>query len=189
MKNRHADYPIDPIFIERWSPRAFAARTMPKADLMTILEAARWAPSAYNIQPWRFIYALRGDAHWTHFLDLLVPFNAAWAGEASALVFIVSDKGEGEIPAGSHSFDAGAAWAQLALQATRLGYQVRGMAGIERAKSKTYLKISDRFHLEIAIAVGVCDDFERLPDDLVKGAFENERRALNELVFAGTFPC
>lgn len=89
---RSAAHPIKPLFLARWSPRAYHPIAMPKADFFTILEAARWAPSAFNIQPWRFVYALRDDRAWEIFVDLLDPFNAAWARHASALVFVLSDK-------------------------------------------------------------------------------------------------
>ena len=75
---RKADHPVAPIFLERWSPRAFDSSIIPDADLMTIFEAARWAPSSFNAQPWRFLYAKREDADWERFLDLLVPFNRGW---------------------------------------------------------------------------------------------------------------
>ncbi|MHA1570419.1 MAG: nitroreductase family protein, partial [Alphaproteobacteria bacterium] len=85
---RTADHPIEPIFLRRWSPRAFDGSPMRAEDLMTILEAARWAPSAFNIQPWRFLYSLRDDAHWEKYLTLLDQFNADWAQHASALVIV-----------------------------------------------------------------------------------------------------
>ena len=138
MPSRTPDHPVDPLFLERWSPRAFDASTMPDADLMTLFEAARWAPSAFNSQPGRFLYAKRGDENWQRFLSLLIPWNQSWAHSASVLVYIVSDtlpftdKASGA-PARSttHSFDAGAAWACLALQATKMGYQAHGMSGIQ----------------------------------------------------------
>jgi len=73
---RISDHPIEPIFLNRWSPRAYDATSMPVSDLLTILEAARWAPSAYNVQPWRFLYFHRDDAHWQTYLALLDPFTA-----------------------------------------------------------------------------------------------------------------
>lgn len=88
---RIPEHPIEPLFVDRWSPRAFGAEDMAKDDLLSMLEAARWAPSAYNIQPWRFVYALRGDANWQRFVDILNPFNATWAQNASALIVLLSD--------------------------------------------------------------------------------------------------
>jgi nitroreductase len=98
---RIPDRPIEAIFLERWSPRAFDAASMPMADLLTVLEAARWAPSAYNVQPWRLLYSLRGDAYWQTYLSLLDRFNSSWAQHASALVVVLSDSmmpGDGSGP-------------------------------------------------------------------------------------------
>jgi nitroreductase len=89
--SRQTDTKLDPIFLERWSPRAFDGSVMPTSDLMTIIDAARWAPSAFNYQPWRILYALRGDQNWDRFLSVLIPFNQGWAKDASVLLFIVSD--------------------------------------------------------------------------------------------------
>ena len=191
MSTRSPDHPIDTIFQDRWSPRAFDGETLPQADLLTMLEAARWAPSAYNYQPWRFVYAHRGDAKWQSFVDLLVPFNAGWAQHASALIFVLSDTmmehGGAPSPAHSHSFDAGAAWAQLALQAGRLGYQARGMAGIDFDRTRDHLNVPDRYRVEMAIAIGRPADPQNLPDDLRKGDNENNRRPIDQIAFAGSF--
>src|SRR5690606_29985162 len=75
MSDRSPDYPIEPLFVARWSPRAFDASPMPEEDLLRVMEAARWAPSAFNVQPWRFLYALRGDPCFDAWLDLLHDFN------------------------------------------------------------------------------------------------------------------
>ena len=83
--------PVDPLFLDRWSPRAFDASSLPQADLDTLLDAARWAPSAFNYQPWRFLYAHRDSADWARFLGLLLPFNQSWVQHASVLTFILSD--------------------------------------------------------------------------------------------------
>ncbi len=91
MTARTPDHPIENLFVDRWSPRAFDRSTIEEADLKTILEAARWSPSAFNIQPWRFVYARRGDADWQVLVDLLNPFNRDWAQHASALVYLFSD--------------------------------------------------------------------------------------------------
>jgi len=85
MTARTPDHPVEDIFVSRWSPRAFDRSEMPEADLKTILEAARWAPSAFNVQPWRFVYARRGEAGWDDLVGLLNPFNRDWAQHASAL--------------------------------------------------------------------------------------------------------
>ena len=190
---RRPDHPVDPIFVNRWSPRAFETKAMPEGDLYTMLEAARWAPSAYNIQPWRFIYAMRGGAHWHDFLGLLDPFNASWAENASALVFLVSDTltpAHGSSPARpsrTHSFDAGAAWAHVALQATALGYQAHAMAGIHFDAVRERLSVPDNYAIEIAIAIGRQTDPSRLPTALREREKPSPRLPLDEIAFSECF--
>lgn len=194
MFKRFTENPVDPIFLDRWSPRAFDASEMPEADLHTLFDAARWAPSAYNYQPWRFLYARRGDANWETFLSLLVPFNAGWAKNASALVFILSDTlmhtGDPDqpFPSHSHSFDAGAAWAQLALQATRMGYQAHGMTGLDFDSARAALAVPDRFRIEAAAAIGRRIDPENLPDELRARETPSDRKPIAEIAHAGGFP-
>src|SRR5258706_3592829 len=92
MDDRLPDFPVDPLFLERWSPRTFDQSAITERDLMTLFEAARWAPSSYNAQPWRFVFALRETPSWTRFLDLLNRFNRSWAANAAAIIFIISDR-------------------------------------------------------------------------------------------------
>ncbi|MEA3244447.1 MAG: nitroreductase family protein [Pseudomonadota bacterium] len=193
LQYREPEYPINHIFLQRWSPRAYDASQMPVADLFTILEAARWAPSAYNIQPWRFLYATRDDEYWDSYLDLLDSFNASWAKHASALVFVVSDEvmqGNGSsLPKQSrtHSFDAGAAWAQLALQATALGYQAHAMAGILFDEVRQQLSIPENFRIEIAVAIGKQTAPSSLPPALRQREVPSSRLPLEAITFAGHF--
>ena len=115
--NRKAHPKVEDLIVHRWSPRSFDASEMPLEDLEIMFEAAGWAPSAYNVQPWTFLYARRGDENWDRFLAQLIDFNQSWAKDASALVFVVSDKlmrsEKGNSDNHSHSFDAGSAWAML----------------------------------------------------------------------------
>ena len=143
--NRKADHPIDAMFIERWSPRAFTNEEIDEKTLLSFFEAARWAPSASNRQPWRFVYALRGTAEWNKLFPILNDFNQGWAKSASALVIILS-KTHFQAPGASeaklsysHSFDTGAAWGALALQAQLSGYQAHGMTGLHMDKAKEIL--------------------------------------------------
>lgn len=190
---RIPSHPVDPLFVNRWSPRAFDGSQMPELDLKTILEAARWAPSAYNVQPWRFLYALRGDRNWDLFVGLLNPFNRTWADKASALVFLLSDtmmpgdEGRDETLSRYHSFDAGAAWAQAALQAHALGYHSHAMAGILAERVRSELKVSERFKIEIGIAVGRQSDPSDLPEELRERETPSLRKPLSEIARAGAF--
>lgn len=190
---RQTAYAIEPLFLRRWSPRAFQPSPMPLADLYTILEAARWAPSAHNLQPWHFIVSRRGDEHWQDHLDLLHPFNAGWACHASALLFLVSQAitpAHDDVPpqpSRTHSFDAGAAWAQLALQATALGYQAHAMAGIDFDRAPDALGIPDTHRLEIAVAIGRQADADQLPLALRARERPSTRRALEDIISQGVF--
>src|SRR5579862_4379675 len=87
---RKAEYAVDDIFLNRWSARAMSAKEISDGELFSLFDAARWAPSEYNSQPWRFIYAKRGSKHWNTLYNLLVPFNQGWCTNASALVVMVS---------------------------------------------------------------------------------------------------
>jgi nitroreductase len=189
---RSTDTALDPLFLDRWSPRAYDGSAMPEADLRTILDAARWAPSAFNYQPWRLLYSVRDDANWEMFLSILIPFNQGWAKNASALVFFVSDTRSAgpdgvETPLHSHSFDTGAAWAQLGLQSLRLGYHAHGMTGIDFDKARELLGIPERFHVEAAAAIGRIADPATLPEGLRAGEVPSHRKPLEEIAYAGRF--
>lgn len=180
-----------PLFVDRWSPRAFDESAIPDADLEAIFEAAGLAPSAFNYQPWRFLYAKRGDANWERFLSLLIPFNASWAKDAGVLIYIVSDtamrKDDKADPSHSHSFDAGAAWAQMALQATALGYHAHGMVGLDFARANEELAIPEGFRIEAAVAIGKRDTPDRLPDGLREREKPSDRKPVSEIAIAGNF--
>jgi nitroreductase len=87
---RLTDHPVNPQFLNRWSPRAFTDEVMAEADVLTVLEAARWAASSSNLQPWRFAYGLRGDAGFAAMSATLAPGNVIWANRAAALVVVGS---------------------------------------------------------------------------------------------------
>lgn len=183
-----------PHILERWSPRAFDASELSEQELLTLFEAARRAPSAYNWQPWRFVWARRGDTNWAALLDLLLPFNAAWAKEASALVFVLSDReivapGASEPqPATTASFDAGAAWALLAVQAHAQGLATHAMAGFDHTRAPGVLGAGDRFKVEAAIAIGRRGPASSLPEALQAREAPSARRPIAETAFAGRLP-
>jgi nitroreductase len=187
MTTRTTDTALDPIFLARWSPRAFDGSDVSAADLETILEAARWAPSSMNHQPWRFLYALRGDAEWEAFLAPLMPFNRDWAQHSAALIYIASDKMLGDKPSYTHSFDAGAAWGMMALQAQMLGYHSHGMAGVDFPAAAQSLGVPDDFKLEVGIALGRIGDPATLPEKLRARESPSGRKPLAEIAWRGRF--
>lgn len=194
VNSRTADHAIDPVFLERWSPRAYDGQPVPRDDLMSMLEAARWAPSSYNSQPWRFLYALRDGPHWEQFMGFLAEGNRKWCADAGALLVLLSKSTmavpgkENEIPSHSHSHDAGAGWACFALQATRIGYQAHGMVGFDMDRVFAELKVPMGFRVEQMIAVGRPADPATLPEDRRAREQPNARRPVSESAFEGSFP-
>ena len=194
MTERVADYPIDAVFLDRWSPRAFTGEPIPEAELFSLFEAARWAPSAYNSQPWRFLYARRDTSSWERLLGLLVPFNRDWVQHAAALIFVASKSTmlppgkDAEIPSHSHSFDAGAAWASLALQAVKSGWMTHGMVGLDFDNAFATLGLPQGYRVEAAIAVGRQGDKSSLPLPLQGREAPSGRLRVAEIAFEGGFP-
>jgi nitroreductase len=185
---RHSDYPIQPQFLERWSPRAFADQPVSEAELLTLFEAARWSPSASNLQPWRFIYGLKGEPEFAALLSLLVPFNEGWAKDAAALVFLTSvTTFDGERPVPTGSFDAGAAWMSLALQAHAQGLVAHAMYGIDFEKAPLVLGLPETMKIEAAIAIGHRGDPQSLPEPLRAREIPSDRQPLDQMVFKGAF--
>ena len=190
---RTADHDVDPMFLERWSPRAFTGEAMAYDDLMSLVEAARWAPSAFNGQPWRFVYAHRGTADWDRLFDVLIPYNQMWVKNASVLMFVISDRfrraeGQTPMPVYSHTFDAGAAWGFLALQASRIGWAAHGMSGFDQAKAYEVLEVPEaEYRIEAAIAVGRPADASTLDEPFRSREVPSARKPAADLAFDGWF--
>ncbi len=183
--HRTSEYPINPIFLNRWSPRAYSDREVSEQDLYTVLEAAHWAPSSYNDQPWRFIYA-QTDAQLAVFHSFLVEFNLSWASKAPVLILVASHKfRENGDPNPPHSFDSGTAWGYLALQAKLLGLDAHAMGGFDREKAKIALNLPDEFELHAVVSLGYQGDKNTLPEGLQKVEVPNQRRPLHEVIYEG----
>jgi len=170
-------HPLHPLIQARWSPHALTGEPLPRADLLGMLEAARWAPSADNSQPWRFVYALPGTPAWPLFQALLRPLNQAWAAQASALLLLCTQTQQQGRTLHAHAFDAGAACAQLALQATALGWQAHVIGGYDREQARQQLAIPTGFALQVMIAIGRTE----------RARPAGERRPLAELAAEGRF--
>lgn len=158
-------------------------------DLMLIFEAAKWAPSSRNEQPWRFIYAKRNTPHWQTFFSLIKESNQSWAKNASALIVIISKKtfSHDGTPNPHYSFDAGAAWENIALQANINGFVAHAMAGIDFQRARVALQIPGDYSVECMVAIGKQGKKEELPEVLQQREFPKERRLLKELVTEGVF--
>ena len=189
---RTADHDIAPVFLDRWSPRAFTGEAMPQETLLSLFEAARWAPSAGNGQPWHFVYGHRGSEAFRTIYDTLDEGNRRWTDKASVLLIIVSRthrrNTEGEMrPIYTHAFDTGTAWGYLALQAIHAGYYAHGMGGLDRQKAQEVLGVPDGFRVEAAVAIGKIAPKETLPEDLEKREVPSGRRKVEEFVSEGRF--
>ena len=186
---RKADHPIEPLLLDRWSPRAMSGEEISNDDLMRLFEAARWAPSSFNAQQWRALYARRGNEHWPTFLGLLVEGNKAWAQNAAVLIVFISRKTfeYNNEPSISHSYDTGAAWENFALQGFHQGLVVHGMEGFDYERARTELKIPEAFQVEAMAAVGKPGAKETLPEKLQAKESPNDRRKLTDSICEGPF--
>jgi nitroreductase len=186
---RKADHAVDKLFLDRWSPRAMSGEEISEADLMVLFEAGRWAPSSYNNQPCRILYARRGGKNWQTFFDLMVPQNQEWTKNAAALLVFVSkstfDFNGKTYP--TPSFDTGAAWENVALQSWLKGYVAHGMQGFDYEKAKTLLKIPAEYRVEAMAAIGKPGKKEDLSEQNQKREAPSERKKLSEIVCEGEF--
>ena len=188
-ERRKAEREILPLFLNRWSPRSFTAEAVSQEDLMACLEAARWAPSSYNEQPWRFLYAVEPEAK-ALFTSCLVEFNQAWAGKAPVLLAVCAKRAFSHDGSENrhHAFDAGAAWVLFALEATRRGLCAHAMAGFEVEKAQRALLIPEGFEVLAFVALGHRGPKETLPERMRKGEVPNGRNPVESFAFEGTFP-
>jgi nitroreductase len=187
--NRTSSLPVDPLFLRRWSPRAMSGAPVTLAELLTLLEAARWAPSGGNGQPWRFAYALAGSEHFDRYLAALVPGNREWCVRAGALLILsarmVRDDGK---PSPGAPFDAGAAWMGLALQGTLSGLVVHAMGGFDREAARAAASLPAALEPQCMIAVGHPGRVEELPEKLRERETPSDRLPLSTTVVEGRFP-
>jgi len=185
---RHADHPIDPLFLDRWSPRALSGAPISEHELMILFEAARWAPSSGNGQPWRMLYARRDTAAWPLFYELLSERNRLWCRNAAALVLFASkaitDHGK---PSVTHSYDTGAAWENFALQGARSGLVVHGMQGFDYARARTTLAIPEEYRVEAMAAVGRPGTLDDLDETFRARDIPSGRKPLAQIVCEGVF--
>ena len=190
MKNiniRNSEYDINDLFLKRSSPRAMSGEAITKDEMMTLFEAARWAPSAGNNQPWRFAYALGGTPDFDLFFSFLNEGNQPWCKNAGAFVVVLSKTTHGEEnkPNPTNSFDAGSAWENLALQGAEMGLVVHGMAGYNAVAVRTELNIADEYAIEVMIAIGRPGKIEDLPEKYQGREAPSQRKNLDEIVFEG----
>lgn len=189
LEYRKADYPIEELFLARWSPRAMSGEPLSEKEISTLFEAGRWAPSTYNEQEWRFLYARRETPHWPTFFELLVEGNQAWCRNAAVLVVILAHKVftmNGK-PNPVHLFDVGAAFENIALQGAKMGLVVHGMQGFDFGKAHTALKAPDDYAVAAMFAVGRPGDPSTLPEPLREREKPSDRKPLSQIICEGPF--
>lgn len=185
-RERTPDYPVDEFIMNRWSARAMSGEAVTKSELMSLFEAARWAPSSYNGQPWRFIYGLKDTQAWEKIFKLLVPFNQSWVQQGGALVLVVSanDFDHGN-PAATHSFDTGAACENMALQGAAKGLVVHGMSGFDYAAARAEFAIPDNYTVEAIFCIGKPGSIDKLPRELQEREVPSSRKKVSEFAREG----
>lgn len=190
-RRRDVAHPIDDLLARRWSPRAFADRPVERDKLLSLLEAARWAPSSNNEQPWHFIVATKDEAQeFDRLLACLVEKNQSWAKGAPVLMMSVASTvfSRNSKPNRHALHDVGMAIADLTVQATGLGIYVHQMAGFSVDKARAVYSIPDAFEPVAAIALGYLGDPTTLPEDLQQREHVlSSRKPIDEFVFSGAW--
>jgi len=185
---RKAAYDIDPIYIKRWSPRSFAKKDVSEKTLNSLFEAARWAPSAANIQPWRYIYAKTAEDK-ECFMSFIKKGNIPWCKHAPVLIAIVSrrhwPKGDDVNP--THAFDTGTSWGFLALEAARKGLIAHAMGGFYREKAKEVLNLPDNYDVHAIVALGYQGHLDELEEQFHDRETPSTRKPIEEFTFEGKF--
>jgi nitroreductase len=186
---RTSEYPVHELILRRWSPRAMSGEKVSKENLMSLFEAARWAPSSYNEQEWRFLWAEKGTPHWDSFFSLLVEANQVWCAQGSHLIVLLyketfTQTGEKN---GVAQLDAGAAMQNLLLQATELGLVAHPMGGFDWTRAVELLEVPSGFSIGAMIVVGHPAAPTILPTELQNMESPSGRKELCEFVSEGLF--
>ena len=183
------DFPVHELIRERWSPRAFADKPVPQDVLRSIFEAARWAPSSNNEQPWAYLVATCDDnENFEKMLSVLVEFNANWAKGAPVLAIAVAELAfaKNNAPNRNAQYDTGAASALLSVEATAQGLAVHQMAGFDPAKARQVFGIPAGWEAIAALAIGYPGDPASLPQPLKdREMAPRTRKPIAEFVMAG----
>lgn len=186
-KHRQPDHEINPLFLNRWSPRSFEEREVSEEVLLRVFEAARWAPSASNEQPWRFIVARTSEER-QRFLPFIADGNREWCHKAPVLTLLVSKKTTGRGGTNRTAmFDSGTAWGYLALEAARQGLITHAMGGFDPEQAMQDLNIPDEYIPCCVIAIGYRGGLESLSDKQRAREVPSSRRPVKESLFAGSF--
>ncbi len=189
QKPAQSDFPVHELIRERWSPRAFADKPVPQDILRSIFEAARWAPSSFNEQPWAYIVATKDDKeNFEKMLSVLVDFNVQWAKSVPVLALAVAKLtfANNNAPNRNAQYDTGAATALLSVEATARGLAVHQMAGFDAEKARQVFGIPKGWEPIAALAIGYPGDPASLPAPLKdREMAPRTRKPIGEFVMAG----
>lgn len=189
LKQAVTDYPVNELIARRWSPRAYDQRKVETEKLQRIFEAARWAASSSNLQPWYFLVGFSGDDVYAQIFNSLVEFNRLWVIHAPVLAVAISKttNSRGDVNP-SHAYDLGQAMALLSMQATEAGVYVHQMGGFNKDTVASAFNIPDEFKVQVAFTLGYLSDAEILHPNLQKLELSpRTRRPISESVFTGSF--
>ncbi|MEQ9297433.1 MAG: nitroreductase family protein [Cyclobacteriaceae bacterium] len=184
------DHDIHPLITKRWSPRAFAEQPISTDTLNRLFEAARWAASSYNEQPWRFVYAHKGSEAYDKLMSSINPFNQAWAKSAPLLILgIVKNGFSHNSSENRHAmYDLGAAVANMSLQGTEEGIYFHQMAGFDPDQARQSFGIPEEYTPVVAIAAGYLGDAATLPENLREKEYTpKQRNKIEAFAFEGEF--
>ena len=174
----------------RWSPRSFVDKPVAKEVLQRIAEAARWSPSAYNEQPWRFLIGVKGDTTWGKIFETLVEFNQNWAKRAPVLILCVGSKNfsANGVHNDVFAYDVGQSAAHITFQAMEEGLRAHQMSGFDHSKAAKVFDIPDDFQPLSVIALGYQGNPDLL-DDGLRGAETSPRarKEFKDLFFKESF--
>ena len=187
-RRAETSYPINDLLANRWSPRAFADRPIPPDVLGSLFEAARWAPSSRNLQPWHFVFAARhhDPDGFARILSTLIGANKSWGKNASLLLIAVTEPNPEEIkgPNTYAYYDVGQAIAHLTIQAMACGLYIHQMGGFRREKASELLEIPDNFEPVVSAAIGYLADPSILSDTMRERELApRSRNPLSQQVF------
>ncbi len=190
-KKANTKVPLHPHLQERWSPRAFSSKTIDDDTLTSLFEAARWAPSSRNLQPWRFIVESQSDPQgFQKLADCVMESNRDWSQHAFALAVIVSERQapDSDTPNGTADYDAGQAVAALSIQAMEKDIFIHQMGGVYRDKISEAYDLPQGYAPIAVLAIGYQGALEDLPEALQeREKAERSRKDLSEIVFKGSW--
>jgi len=166
IKHAITQFPVLDLIKERWSARSFSSKEVTKDQVLTILEAASWAPSANNEQPWEFIYALKGTAGFDTIWNCLMPGNQPWNKHAAGFIITIAHKtfAANGNPNANAEHDSGIATGYLLLQASSMGIYTHPMGGVDKAKLSGELNLTEDQKMLCVISFGYLDDAEKLEE-------------------------